>query len=99
MSPVESFLKEKVIASDGNKILFTDIYSAYSEWAELNREVSLSKIKLGREIAPIFLKGRDRKNKQVCIGNITWRDNPEPTKGFRYVLQGENLERITKTSS
>ena len=99
MDPVDTYLKEKCLESSGNMLLFADIYIGYLKWAEVNGEMSMSKIKFGKKVGLTYPKSRSRKTGALNLGNISWRVPFSQPLNYRLVAKGDYLERIITPSS
>lgn len=94
-NPVEAFLEEICVSTDGQKIKTSELYDRYIRWVDPSEMDNWSKIKFGRALPPQFPKGRQRKDGQWYIGNIWWRgEKPFTTETRRLVKNGDYLEPV-----
>lgn len=71
-SQLEVFITEKCQHAAGRMLKFSDFFDKFQEWLDPNEISRWSKVRVGREISPIYPKGRNRKNGQFYLGNICW---------------------------
>jgi hypothetical protein len=93
-SPFEMFIEEHVQSADGYILKFSDFYDKFLQWLlsyDPDLTTKWSKIRVGREVSPLFPKGRLKNNPQWHIGNIAWADADitEPRK--RLTKQGDYI--------
>jgi hypothetical protein len=98
LDPVDAFLKERCVASEGNMLLFSEVYTSYIKWAELNGESGMSKIAFGKKVGLTYPKARYRKTGILNLGNISWRDPFKEPLDYRLAAKGDYLERIVTPS-
>lgn len=92
-TPLELFIDEKCVITSGQRIKFSDFYDEFVRWSEVGGFEYSSKIKVGRDLPPQFIKGRNRKDAQFYIGNIWWKAKEiVETTISKYVLRGEFLD-------
>ncbi len=73
MTWLEMFIEEQCHYVTGKTIKFSEFYERFVEWLDPNYLHEWSKIKVGRELPPIYPIGRSTKdNGQYYIGNISW---------------------------
>lgn len=91
---LEMFLSEKVQQVPGRMIKFSDFYDMFIQWLDPNEISNWSKIKVGRDLPPIFPKGRLHETGQFYIGNICWTGESTATKEIlpRLILKNDYLE-------
>lgn len=78
-SPVEIFFAEKYHKSNGEMILYGELYEAFKVYVGPLEEPNWSKKKFGQEIPSHFPRGRRQGDSQICVGNIS---NTPPDSRF-----------------
>jgi hypothetical protein len=91
-TPLERFIAEETLPRDGCSIKFSVFHERFIESLDRNDQSLWSKIRTRRELPTIFPYGRDHSSGQFFIGNITWKDYPEPI-GIKYTLKENYLEQ------
>jgi hypothetical protein len=71
-TPLETFIQERCQYAPGYRIKFGDFYDKFREWLDPNDIAYWTNKRVGKELPPQFAKGRQRKDAQFYIGNITW---------------------------
>lgn len=91
---LEMFLTEKCQQVPGKMLRFSDFYDMFIQWLEPNEVANWSKIKVGRDLPPIYPKGRIHETGQFHVGNICWTGEATKDKEVfpRLILKGEYLE-------
>lgn len=92
-TPLQEFLREKIVATDGCKILISEFYDQFTLFCDPNERSEWSKRKVSKEMPRDIVKGRSTKDPNWYYGNIWWKDReppPDRDKG-KYVLNGEML--------
>jgi hypothetical protein len=93
---LEQFLSDMCKPCNGHWLKFSSLYSKFIEWLDPNEIFSWSKIRTGRELPPQYPKGRNHKDAQFYVGNITWKDSEDqPSDHTKYMLRGEFLDLVT----
>jgi len=91
-SLLDVFLDEKCEHTDGRWIKFGDFCDHFHEWCDPNDVHRWSKIKIGRELPPMYPKGRKKQDGNFYIGNIWWRGKETNTpQENKYILVGDYL--------
>jgi phage/plasmid-associated DNA primase len=73
MSLLEEFLNEECYQAPGQYITLADLFDRFVNWMEPGEVHNWTKHKLGKEIMTTrFIKGRNVKDNQVIIGNISF---------------------------
>jgi hypothetical protein len=97
-SAFDTFLSENCKNAEGYTIKFGTFYDKFIEWLlsfDPEKISEWSKIRVGREVGPLFPKGRSTQNAQFHIGNIAWvgQDTSAPKK--KLMLRGEYLTEVS----
>ncbi len=71
MSPVETFLMEKVHPVSGKVIKYGELYELFKQWADPSDVVYFTKQKFGRELPPHYPKGRLPSDGSFYVGNVS----------------------------
>jgi hypothetical protein len=69
---LEMYIDENCFYVEGSVILFSDFYDSFNTWLDPNSRFEWSKIKVGRAIDHPYQKGRDIKDNQVYIVNMSF---------------------------
>lgn len=88
---LEVFIVEKCHYAPGHKIKFSDFVSAFHEWIDPTFIPQWSKIRIGRELPPKFVKARLPQTGEFWIGNISMIPIPESDFGQRYISKEGKL--------
>jgi hypothetical protein len=89
-SLLEEWLDDCCHYSPGCWIKYADLYAAFKEWADPNYHFEWSMVRFGKELPKHkFPKGRNPKDAQWYIGNISFE--AEPDTGKIYKLDGDKL--------
>ncbi len=97
MSSLETFCLEKCFHAPGTKTKFSEFYDKFTEWLDPNQIGQWTKIRVGRELPPKFVKAVFGPNEQ-WIGNLSFTQIAEADFGPRWVSQGGRLVQITRDS-
>ena len=91
---LESFIDEKCIYTPGYTIKLSEFFDKFLDWVEPNEVHRWTKIRVGREIPPIYPKARIHETGQHHFGNITWSGagNAELEKRKKLIVKGDYLE-------
>ena len=73
---LEEFISENCFEAPGYRIKFSEFHSKFVQWLDSTEVDNWSIRKLGRTINLPFVKGRNMKDGQFYIGNISW-EKPE----------------------
>ncbi len=68
---LELFLEQECYKVDGSMVNYGELYDKFRSWMDPNEQYKWTKTKFGKEIVRYYPKGRDPKNGQFCIGNIS----------------------------
>jgi hypothetical protein len=91
MTLLETYIEEKCYYSPGSTILLGEFYDDFIRWLEPNDRYDWSKIRVSREMPPMFVKGRN-KEAQWCYGNISFeKPDPATLKQPKLIVRGERL--------
>jgi hypothetical protein len=92
-SPFEAFLEEFCYHVPGKMMTVAELHSAFTATLTPEMAQKFSKIEMNRQLPPHFPKGRNPKNSQFSIGNISLEPfNPAvDPQGVVLVLEGEKL--------
>ena len=85
---LEMFIDDCCKQVNGHSIKFGEFYDRFIEWMGPTTEF-WSKQRVGRELPPLYPKGRYPKTGQFYIGNITFDPLDEPDG--KYILSGDKL--------
>lgn len=91
---LEAFLDEHCEPCAGHTIKFSELYERFIDWVEPQEVNNWSKIRVGRELPPHYIKARSSKNAQYYVGNIEWVDTEDKTPRARLTTDGEFLREI-----
>jgi hypothetical protein len=69
---LERFIEEKCVYATGRWIKFSDLFQKFNEWVDPGELHKWTKIRVGRSLPPQFPKGRNPKDGQFYVGNISW---------------------------
>jgi hypothetical protein len=92
-TPLENFTEQYCIEAPGYAIKFSDFYDRFREWVDRTEAADWSKIMVGKNLPPQYLKGRSNKDAQYYIGNVAWieeQENLEERKPFVLIRKGKN---------
>jgi len=89
MNMLELFIAENCYYIPGNMILVKDFFDKFQSWLEPSEKFSWSKIKMGRSLPSKYPKGRDPKDAQWNIGNISF--DPDVEIGTKLILYQQTL--------
>lgn len=94
-TPLEAFIDENCTPFDGQRIKFSDFYDKFVNYIDIGEATKWSKIRVGKELPPMYTKGRCRGDAQYYIGNIWWTDKKptEPTTK-KYAIAGDYMEPL-----
>jgi uncharacterized protein DUF5906 len=93
LSFLETFIRENCFYVKGELIDFSQFCERYYEWLDPSYHQQWSRIRIGRELPPIYAKGRDfSADNKVRIGNISF--SPRDHHPFKYVVKDGKLERV-----
>jgi hypothetical protein len=71
-SIIELFLSQICVYAPGYMVKYSDIFNRFLSWVGPQKSIEWSKIRFGRELPPIYPKGRNPKDAQHYIGNIAF---------------------------
>ena len=92
-SSLEQFIEEMCTSAPGQMIKVSAFYNKFFNWLEPGDQDNWSKIKVGKQLPPQYMKGRRRSDGQFYYGNIWWRDDPPfDDETRRLILNGKYLE-------
>lgn len=93
-SDLERFIDDNYIHVPGAWIKFSEFVDAF--WAYIGRGeiANWSKIRIGREIPPPFIKGRNRQDGHFYIGNIWPRKDEKPLTSGKYIFVDGFLDLV-----
>lgn len=80
---LQSFIKEKCFAIDGQRLAFADFYEKFKETIPANSVINWSKKRVSMEIPSQFPKGKCTDDPNSFIGNITFDFTATPGKPYR----------------
>ena len=86
---LEMFIDEVCCHIPGEKIKYSDFFERFKEWVDPNQVHFWTIQRIGRELPNKFPKGRQPKDGQFYIGNISF--NKEAKPGNPYILVGDKL--------
>lgn len=95
MSFLEMFIAEKVHFRDGCQIKYSDFYDHFLAWVDPNFISQWPKTRIGRELPPEIVKGRDRMTNQIWLCNISWE--PGPAVAPKWIVKAGVLYQLKKT--
>lgn len=89
---LEEFVDEHCTPVQGLKIKFSDFYDKFITSLDSNEIEFWTKRRVSKEIPIKYPKGRLVQDNQLYIGNITWRNMPQPEKlPARLIVKDKNL--------
>lgn len=88
MSLLQAFFREKCFHVAGELIRFSDFVDKFYEWLDPSMHGQWSKIRIAREIPPMYPKGRGNEN-VVYVGNLAFTQK-EP-QNYKWVLSDGRL--------
>lgn len=77
---LEEFISDRCHYAPGQQILYAEFYDKFQEWLDPLYHGEWSKIHTGRQLSPIYPKGRGKNSAYYFIGNIAWGDAPVLTE-------------------
>lgn len=87
---LESFIDENCDLANGASIKYSDFWERFQASLDPGEEHFWTIRRMGKELPPYIIKGRNRSDAQWHLGNIKWKtDETQPTGKF--VLGGEFL--------
>jgi len=90
-TPLQIFLGEETYFAPGEAVLYSELYTKFSEWLDPDDVHNWSKIKMGRELPLQFPKGRLlARGAQFHIGNLSFT-KPENANNVKLVLRDNTL--------
>ena len=89
---LETFISEHCRSAIGRCVKFSEFYDRFLATVDVNEVQRWSKIRVSREIPPIYPTGRSTKNNDVLIGNICFSDSRfEDKPGSRWFQKDGKL--------
>jgi len=89
---LEIFIEECTHHVTGKYIKWSELYDRFVQWLDPNEVHNWTQIKTGRELPPNHPKGRNPKDGQFVIGNISFEPyKSEDPKLPRLTLKGDML--------
>jgi hypothetical protein len=69
---LELFLEERCHCVTGHVIRFAEFYEAFREWVDPSEAAYWTKVRVGRELPPQYVRGRLPQTGSHFIANISW---------------------------
>jgi hypothetical protein len=92
---VEMFFSDNTHYCPGNMILFSEVWDRFQNYLEPSDVLNWTQRRFGKEIPQKYPKGRNKKDCQVMIGNISWEPpTPEQSKQRRFTTQSSGSGQI-----
>jgi hypothetical protein len=85
-SPVELFLEEHCKPVEGCKIKFSELFERFQQTLDANDFSKYTKQAFGKDLPPMYPKGRSTTDAQLYVGNIAWKTDANQYAG-KYVLK------------
>ncbi len=88
---LEVFCVEKCFFAPGHKAKFSEFADKFHEWIDPNSVSQWSKIRIGKELPPKFVKARLPATGEFWIGNISFTQVVEADFGAKYISREGKL--------
>ncbi len=94
---LETFCAEKCHYSPGHRVKFSEFCERYHEWLDPNTVGSWTKIRIGKELPPKFVKARLPQTGEFWIGNMSLTPVAEKDYGAKFFSrEGKLYQEIPK---
>jgi hypothetical protein len=95
-TPLEIFLDENTFLVPGVFVELGELYNRFFAWlqdkADTINDDNWTKVRMGKELPPQFPKGRNPKDNQVCVGNMSFsppKENAPPLPKLKAEMRGK----------